>query len=334
MRIFVTGASGFVGGAAASHLHAKGHEVLAMARSDASVRKVAARGATPVKCDLESICAEHVRGADALIHCAAYAEAWGSEADFRKANVDGTARLLEAARAAGVPRFVFVGTEAALFHGQDMVGIDETYPYAEHSPYPYSRTKGAAERLVLAASAPGFTTLSIRPRMVWGPGDESILPALLEMVSAGRFAWIGGGDYRTSTTHIANLAAALECALSRGQGGEACFVADDGETTIRDFLTRYLATQGVRAPDKNVPKPIARAAARACAALWRALGLRSTPPLVPFSVDIMSAHCTIRTAKARDEIGYRPVIGRDEGLRTMPRLDSLGSPRSAPPAAA
>jgi len=305
-----------------------------MARSDASARKVAARGATPVKCDLGSIAAENLRGADAVIHCAAFAEEWGSEADFRKANVDGTARLLEAAREAGVPRFVFVGTEAALFHGQDMISVDEAYPYAEHSPYPYSRTKGEAERLVLAAAAPGFAALSIRPRMVWGPGDESILPALIEMVSAGRFAWIGGGDYRTSTTHIANLTAAFECALAAGRGGESYFVADDGETTIREFLTRYLATQGIQAPAKNVPKPVARAAARACATLWRALGLRSTPPLVPFSVDIMSAHCTVRTDKARSALGYRPVIGRDEGLRTMPRLDSQGSPRSAPPAAA
>jgi nucleoside-diphosphate-sugar epimerase len=317
MRTFVTGASGFVGGAIARQL-AGTHEIWAMARSDVAARKVEALGAKPLRCDLESVSAGELRGADVVIHCAARAEEWGSEQDFRRTNVDGTAHLLEVAREAGVRRFVFIGTEAALFHGQDMIDIDETYPYAERSPYPYSRTKGEAERLVLAENTAEFVTLSLRPRLVWGPGDESILPALIGMVRSGKFAWVGGGRYRTSTTHVSNVAAAVERALAQGRGGEAYFVTDDGETTLRDFLTRYLATQGVKAPEKSIPKPLARIAALLCAALWRALGLESQPPLVPFSIDIMSAHCTLRTDKARRELGYVPIVTRDAGLASMP----------------
>lgn len=162
-----------------------------------------------------------MRGCDAVIHCAAFAEEWGSDHQFEFANVKGTENLLNAAREAKVPRFIFIGTEAALFHGQDLSNIDETYPYSENSPYPYSRTKAQAERLVLKSNSEIFCTISIRPRMVWGPGDQSILPTLLKMIKSNQFAWIGNGNFETSTTHVFNVAHAVELALTKGMGGHA-----------------------------------------------------------------------------------------------------------------
>jgi nucleoside-diphosphate-sugar epimerase len=82
----------------------------------------------------------------------------------------------------------------------DLVRVDETAPYPKRQRYLYSATKAEAERLVLAASAPGFEALSIRPRFVWGPRDTSVLPAVLRMARAGNFAWIGGGRISSPTT--------------------------------------------------------------------------------------------------------------------------------------
>lgn len=319
MKIFLTGASGFVGGAATRRLAAS-HGVLAMARSEAAAGKVRALGAQPVRCDLATVAAEHMAGCDCVVHCAAYAEEWGAEADYYNANVVGTQRMLDAARAAGVRRFVHIGTEAALFGGQHMQNVDETYPYADPSPYPYSRTKAEAERRVLAANGPDFVTLSLRPRLIWGPGDVTVLPAILEQARAGRFAWIGGGPYLTSTAHIDNVVHAIELALAHGVGGQAYFIADAGTLPMREFVTRYVATQGVTLPDTQVPRAVARAAASGIQAIWNALGLRSRPPLVPFSVGMMSVHCTVDTRKAERDLGYQPLITVDEGLRTMPRM--------------
>ena len=242
---------------------------------------------------------------------------WGTREQFWTANVEGTRQLLQAARAAGARRFIHIGTEAALFHGQHMRDIDERYPYPAHTPFLYSETKAAAEKLVLAANAPGFATLSIRPRFVWGPGDQTILPVLEAMVRSGRFVWIDGGRARTSTTHIANLVHAVELALERGTGGNAYFVIDEGVTQMREFLTALLATRSLTPPDKAIPGWLARTLGSATETTWRALGKTSDPPLTRFAAAMMSRDCTITTDKARRELGYEPVISRAEGLREL-----------------
>ena len=107
-------------------------------------------------------------------------------------------------------RFVHVGTEAALLAGQPLVEVDETAPLRPDSPALYSSTKAKAEQLVVAANRDdGFETVVVRPRFVWGPGDTTLLPTMTEMVRSGRWAWIGGGHHRTSTTHVDNTVEGL-----------------------------------------------------------------------------------------------------------------------------
>lgn len=319
MKIFITGASGFVGSALVQKLK-KGHTILAMSRSEKSDAAIKKLGAKPVRSELGKVTPDQLRGADVIIHAAAHVEQWGDKADFWRVNVMGTQQLLSAARAAGVKRFIFIGTEAALFHGQDMLSIDETYPRAEKSPFLYSQTKAVAEKLVLAANAPGFATLSVRPRLVWGTGDKTILPVLVAMIKKKQFMWMDRGEKNTSTTHIANLVQAVELALKKGKGGEAYFVTDGEDTTFRSFLTRYLATQQIVPPNKSIPGAVARALAFVVEGIWKILRLKKEPPLTRFAAAIMSRHCTIRIDKIRKEMGFKPVISVADGLSQMPLL--------------
>lgn len=314
MRIFVTGASGFVGGAYLKDAAAR-HDIRAMSRAQASDEKIRALGATPVRCALGEVTAEHLAGADAIVHCAAFVEKWGRWSDFWRVNVDGTKQLLEVAKGAGAKRFVHIGTEAALFHGQPMRNVDEGYPLALNSPYPYSRTKAHAEKAVREANTAEFTTIVLRPRMVWGPGDLTILPAVKEMAAKGRFAWVGGGRIKTSTTYIGNLVAAIELALTRG--GEAYFVLDDGPVEFRDFLTRLATADGFSLPNKEIPAALVRAVGFAGETLWRALGVKTPPPLTRFEAGIMSVDCILNDAKARAELGYLPPFSLDAGLAAV-----------------
>ena len=316
MRIFVTGASGFVGGHFAETL-SKHHEILALARSEKSAEAVRRFGARPVRGELGAVRPDDLRGVDAIVHAAAFVEEWGTRAQFWEANVIGTTQLLEVAREAGVKRFVHVGTEAAIFDGRDLVGVDEAHPYPARQKYLYSETKAEAERRVLAADGPAMTTISVRPRLVWGPRDASVLPAVLHMAEAGSFAWIDGGAQRTSTTHVANLVEALSLALTKGRGGEAYFVADDGERTMRDFLAALARTQGVDLGSRSAPAFVLRPAARVIEGIWRALRVARRPPMTRFAIDMMSSTVTVRTEKARAELGYRPVISVEDGLRDM-----------------
>ncbi|ACY14231.1 NAD-dependent epimerase/dehydratase family protein [Haliangium ochraceum] len=314
MRVFVTGGSGFVGGHVIEKLVAAGHEVGAMARSEGSAEIVRGFGAEPVPCSLGEVGSDALSTFEAVVHCAAYVEEWGTRAQFWDANVLGTSQLLEVAQAAGVRRFIFIGTEAAVFDGHNLIAIDETAPYPERQRFLYSETKAEAERRVLAANDENFTTISLRPRLVWGPRDQSILPAILRMVDAGNWSWLDRGEARTSTTHVYNLVHAVELALHQGRGGEAYFIADDGETDFRTFLTALTATVGVVLPERSMPSWLARTAAAAVETVWRVCRIRRTPPLTRFATAMMSSSVTVRTEKAQRELGYGPVISVDEAL--------------------
>lgn len=318
MKIFVTGGSGFVGGAAIRHL-AKQHDVFAMARSDESARKVQAHGAHAVRCDLDTVESEHLAGCHAVLHAAAKAEAWGPWSDFERVNVEGTRNVLRAAKGAGVSRFIHISTEAALFRGQAMRDIDEGHPLAPDSPFPYSATKARAELAVRESNDPagGFTTRVLRPRMVWGPGDETVLPEVARMVESGRFAWIDGGRSRTSSCHIDNLVHAIELSLEHGRDGEAYFITDGEEHTLRELLTAYLGTAGVQMPGKSLPGWLIRGVARGLEPIWRVFRIETRPPITRFEACILSVDCTLKIDKARRQLGYAPVVTVEEGLAAL-----------------
>jgi nucleoside-diphosphate-sugar epimerase len=319
VKVFVTGGSGFVGGHAIERL-AKSHEVHAMARSDRSADAVKRYGATPVRADLDNVEARHLEGCEAVVHAAAFVEEWGTREQFWQGNVEGTTRMLDVAKQAGVRRFVHIGTEAALFDGHDLVGVDERHPYPTKQRFLYSETKAEAERRVLAANSEGFVTIGLRPRLVWGPRDATILPAVLAMAKEGAFVWLDHGRAKSSTVHVFNVAAAIELALTKGVGGNAYFIADDGTRTIAEFLKALLATQGVTLTDRNLPGAIARPLASALEAGWRALGIKKKPPLTAFAVAMMSREITVDTSKAKRELGYVPVIDVEAGLASLPPL--------------
>jgi nucleoside-diphosphate-sugar epimerase len=319
MRIFVTGASGFVGGAAARRLHHDGHDVIAMSRSDGSDRTVARLGARPVRCDLETVRAEHLGGAEVVLHSAAFVEAWGPRDAWYRTNVLGTQRLLDAAREAGVRRFIHIGTEAAIVRGQHVRDADERAPLAFDSPYPYCATKAEAERRVLQAATPAFTTLVLRPRFIWGPGDQTILPMLEAMAASGSFRWIDGGRALTSTTHIENLVHAIVLALDRGVNGQPYFVLDDGRRTMKEMLSGLAASRGITLPEASIPSWLAAALAGVAEAIWRTFRLSGAPPITRHAVMVMSRDCTLSDARARRDLGYRPQVDVAAGLEQLRR---------------
>jgi nucleoside-diphosphate-sugar epimerase len=317
MRIFITGASGFVGGAAAREFVSKGHDVRAMSRSQKSDAAINAMHATPVRCDLENVTPAHIDNAEAVVHCAAFVEQWGPKQAWKRYNVDGTAAMLAAAKAAGVKRFIHISTESVLWRGQSLNDADETYPLALNSPYPYSWTKAQAEVLVNQANTPEFQTIILRPRFIWGPGDTTLLPLIKHMAKTGGWMWVNHGRAQTSTTHIANLVRAIELALSQGKGGEAYFILDDGVRSMHDIISGLAASQGVTLPERSISSGVADFLGAACEFIWGALALKSDPPLTRFSAMIMSRDSVLNDAKARREMGYAPVISVAEGLRQL-----------------
>lgn len=315
----MTGGSGFIGGKLIDRLRSDGHAVKALARSDQAADRIRAHDAEPVAGDLEDLGAMRsgAEGSDWAFHAAAMLGDWGTREEFERGNVNGTRNALEACAQAGVRRFVHVGTEAALLAGEPLVDVDETAPLRPDSPALYSSTKARAEQLVRDANRDGFETVVVRPRFVWGRGDTTLLPSLVGMVRSGRFAWIGEGRHRTSTTHVDNTVEGLMLGATRGAPGEVYFVTDGEPVVFREFVGELLSTQGVDPPTRNIPSAIARALAVGGETTWHALPLPGRPPLTRFAYWVSAQECTIKIDKAREQLGYEPVRTRAEGLAQL-----------------
>lgn len=320
MRAFVTGGSGFIGGVLIKRLVGEGVQVRALARSESSADKVRKLGAEPFMGDLNPVgnMSEGAAGCDVAYHAAAFVEQWGPWSEFQAATVDGTANALAACRTGGVKRFVHVGTEAALVDGNALVNADETWPLKPDSRAHYPRSKARAEQAVVAANGVGgMETLVVRPRFVWGPGDTTLLPAIVELIRAGKFAWVGGGGHLTSTAHVDNVVEGLVLAAEKGRGGEAYFITDGDPLPFREMITALVATQGVEPGKRTVPAAVAKPAAALAEGLWRTLRLKGEPPITRLAVWNSALECTVSEAKARRQLGYEPVISREDGLAAL-----------------
>jgi nucleoside-diphosphate-sugar epimerase len=317
--VFVTGGSGFIGGRLIERLVADGHTVRGLARSEQATARISDRGGEPVRGDLSD--ADALRtgatGCGLAFHAAATLGDWGKREEFERGNIDGTRNALAACADAGVRRFVHVGTEAALLAGRPLVDVDETAPLRPDSPALYSSTKARAEQLVLDANRDGLETVVVRPRFVWGRGDTTLLPTMTQMVRSGRWAWIGGGTHRTSTTHVDNAVHGLVLGADRGRPGNAYFITDGEPVVFREFVTQLLETQGVEPTSRSVPAPVAAALAAVSETAWRALSLPGRPPLTRLAYWVSAQECTIKIDKARQELGYSPVKTREQGLTEL-----------------
>jgi nucleoside-diphosphate-sugar epimerase len=317
MRIFLTGGSGFVGRALIARAIREGHPVAALARSPKSAELVRGLGAEPVQGDLDDVAAmaAGMRGCDTVVHAAAATQEWATYRVFYEANVTGTEHVLQAAREAGVKRFVHLSTEAVLLDGKPLIQVDETRPIPARVIGNYPKTKALAEQRALAAK--DLEVVVVRPRFIWGKGDTSLLPKLVAAAREGRFAWIDGGRALSSTCHIENVCEGVLLAAERGRPGQVYFLTDGAPVQLRAFIGELLRTQQVEAVDRSVPRIVAGAVAVLAEAAWTLLPLKGAPPLQRTTVLLIGQEVTVVDAKARKELGYTSAKSREEGLREL-----------------
>ena len=325
----VTGSRGFLGVHLVEALAKRGDTVTALdvvegKSSHANVNHVAVdlRDAAAVK--------KAIAGADTVFHAASRVQTQRHGADEVIAvNVGGTRNVLAACKAEKVPRLVYVSSASVVYDGKDLENGDETLPYPTSFHAPYAETKAQAEREVLKANGEGGVfTCSVRPHVVFGPGDGRFLPAVLERAKSGKLkAYVGDATKKSDFTFIDNLVHGLLLAqkhLADGgpAGGQAYFITNGRPLAFWEFVGRFLDGLGYKRPTFRVPFSIAYTAAGVRETIDSLRG-RMTPEagFTRFSIRYLTTHHYFSIAKAKRDLGYEPVVDLEEGIaRTIAAL--------------
>ena len=323
MRILVTGGGGFLGASVCRQLLARGDTVLALQRSPAP--ELEKRGAQVLQGDLSdpSTVLEAIAGCDAVIHTAGKAGAWGAYEDYHAINVTGTELVISACRARGVSKLVFTSSPSVAHGGGDIEGADESLPYPDAFASPYPATKAQAEQWVMAAHGDSLSTVSLRPHLIWGPGDPHLLPRLVERAKRGKLV-LPGGDKLIDTVYVDNAAEAHLLALDalgqgREVGGKTYFISNDEPLPQKDIIQKLLATAGVDVPIKAISPAVAGAAGAVLESAWKLLGIRSEPPITRWAAEQLSTAHWYDISAAKRDLGYRPRVSIEEGLQRLSR---------------
>lgn len=322
MRVLVTGAGGFLGGAIARMLLARGDQVIAVQRGAAP--ELVRLGADLVQGDLAdpAVAANAAQGCDGVIHVAAKAGHWGSYASYFSANVLATRNVLAACGKHQIARLVYTSTPSVVHAGADLAGVDESAPIPEHFHAHYPATKAIAEREVLRANSATLATCALRPHLIWGPGDNHLLPRLIARAKAGKLRFVGGGQNLFDTIYIDNAARAHLAALDRLEPGAACagkayFLSNDEPLPVKEIVNRLIACAGLPPCNQHIPISIAYAIGALMELAYSVLPLKGEPLLTRFVASQLStAHWFDLTAAKRD-LGYRAEVSITEGLARL-----------------
>lgn len=197
--------------------------------------------------------------------------------------------------------------------------IDESYPLPFKPAGGYSRTKAQAEQIALQHSQQDLEVVVIRPRFVWGRDDTTAMPQLVDAARSGKLSWIGGGRYRTSTTHVDNLVHGLMLALESGRGGEVYFLSDGEPVEFREFITSLLTSQQATVPTREVPRWLVVALVRMGEVLSRFTKGAISGPMSWQEYAVLGVEVTLNINKAHTELGYSPTLSRKAGLAELDR---------------
>ena len=329
MKVLVTGGGGFLGGVIVRMLRERGDEVRSFSRG--VYPALSLLGVEQLSGTLEDAdaVAAAARGCDLVFHVAAKAGIWGSYHDFYQANVVGTGHVIAACLNNGINRLVYTSSPSVVFDGSDVEGGNESLPYPDFYEAYYPATKALAEQMVLAANSPELAVTALRPHLIWGPGDNHLVPRIIAKARAGKLRRIGTRPNIVDTVYVDNAARAhLQAAdqLSPGSSvaGNCYFISNNEPLPLWDMVNRILDAASVPPVTRSIPPKLAFIIGCICEGLWRLLRLSGEPPMTRFVAhELASAHW-FDTSAARRDFGYAPEISIDEGLQRLRR--SLQTP--------
>jgi nucleoside-diphosphate-sugar epimerase len=314
MRIFLTGGTGYIGGALARRLAAAGHEVRALVRATSNTDKLREIGAATFVGDVTDRFSmrEGMSGADWVIHAAADLDFGAPEERMRQINIDGSENVASLAFKLGVPRFLSVSSIAA-FGGSPPDGspANEEAPIQQPFPSLYSVTKHSGQLAIRGWAQRGLRVNTVYPSLVYGPpGKKSGSNFFLRQILKRRIPAVVGGDRKVSWIHLDDLVEGMMALIEKAPPGRDYLMTGD-VTTVRQLVERVSRVGRVPPPRLALPVGLARVGIQLAQPIFRLRGHR--PPIAPEQLESLARHWAFDDTRARTELSWRPRT-LDEGL--------------------
>lgn len=323
----VTGATGFLGGHLLGKLREKGFQVRALARQTSDIAGLVHSGVDISEGDISD--RQSLRRAMAcqqlVFHSAGKVSDWGSRQEFWQANVQGTANVISACREAGVKRLIHLSSLTVLGLPRSGNRVDEQAPYDDSMRDLYSQSKIAGEKLVRSAHGRGgLETVVVRPGVIWGPGDTTILPRLAALLRRGRLVFIGRAVNHLGLSHLENLCQGLIlAALTPVAAGQIYHMTDGEEITARAAFCALAAALGAQPPRFALPFPVVYFLAAILELIARIMNTSAPPALSRYGVRLVACNYRYDNSKAQNQLGYRPSVTFRQGIAALiPRAAS------------
>jgi len=316
--ILVTGGGGFLGKAIVKQLLEKGHRVASFSRR--SYPELESIGVEQHTGDIADAVKKAADGKDVVFHTAAKAGVWGAFDDFFRPNVTGTRNIIEACRSCKVGLLIYTSSPSVVFDGTDMQGVNETVPYPDDFHAPYPRTKAMAEQAVMAAAGEKLRTLTLRPHLIWGPGDPHLAPRIIARAKSLR--QVGDGGNRVDTIYIDNAARAHVLAMEAleknpGISGKTYFISDDDPILLWEMVNRILGAGGKPPVRRKISPEAAYRIGAVLEWVYRTFNLRGEPKMTRFVARELATSHWFDISAAKRDLGYTAEVSIDEGMRRL-----------------
>ncbi len=328
MRVAVTGAGGYLGRALVNRLLAAGFEPFAIVKKESDAREYGKKGVDSACRDLseETNHAGVFEGCKALVHCAALRRDYGRWEDFKRTNIDITRRVMECALSENLEKIVHISTAAIYGNDRSHYGTDEEADYGQRVVDYYTRSKIEADkivsRLIENKDLPGVI---LRPGYIWGSGDQTIIPFIVERLRSGRLMLVEDGENLLSLTYIDNVVEAIMLALkNKDATGRTFNITDGSKVTSKRFINDIMSVLGIELNLKAVSYPLIYSMAYLLERFYGVARKSTPPPYTRFAARFLKYSAIFDISRAIYDLGYQPKVSYKAGMTFItPYLRSL-----------
>ena len=315
-RVLVTGSTGFLGKYLVEELLENGYEVVAQGRNEKRLKELKEKyGIEPLKCSLDEIQNIELK-VDYVIHAAALSTVWGKWKDFYNSNVIGTKNVADFCIKNNVKRMVHVSSPSVYSAKYDRLDILEEDVNKKNKLNYYIRTKIIAEDMLHQIDKDKLEIVIIRPRGLFGIGDTSLIPRLINANRKIGIPLFNGGKNVVDVTCVENVAYSLRLAMeSENANGKTYNITNGEPTEFKLILDKLFEQIGEKANYRKMNIHLMYFLASVVECFYKLFRIYKEPMITKYTIATLGYSQSLNIEKAKKDLGYSPKITLEEGIK-------------------